>query len=358
MKQDTKVKSIAACAVDVGYFCVKYTLGRKSDGRTSEIQCATFPALAPAVSANQALHAQISGSGEASLVSVKEVDYMIGKGASAFMKASEPRPVDPDYCTTEKYYALTLGALDRIAEHAGAGQETVIESLVLGLPLNTYLQYHQFVRERAMGEHLIGKTGGPVRRRITVKNVHVMVQPHGAMVNFGARRKLEGTTLVVDPGGGTLDWFLVNEEHQILWPRCGAFHQAMIHVARAIADDIKDGLQTSIGAMNAIDKALRTRSLSFMIGANEYEMERFQPLVDAVLEQSIKAMMDKAGPLDDVRRVLFTGGGALLFRSYMENNNNYKGWVNAFQMDDEPVFSNVRGFQIAAEELARSVISV
>lgn len=348
--QDMKVKSIPACAIDVGYFNVKYTTGRRVDGGNSEIDCATFPALAPSVTANQLVHAEGAANATTCIVSVNSVDYVVGKGARSFMRGAEPRPVDPDYPVSGKYHALLLGAMNLIAESAGAGHELVIESLVLGLPLNTYAQYHKAVVDKAIGEHLIGRTGGAVKRRVTVEHAHVMVQPHGAMLNFGARRKVQGATLVVDPGGGTLDWFLLDEENEIAWSRSGAYSQAMIHVARAIAEEIKEGLHHQIGAMNAIDQALLSREATFMIGSRQYEIAKFRPLVDSVLEQSVKAMLDKTGPLDTVRRVLFTGGGAALFREYMERN--FAEWKDAFEMDADPVFSNVRGFQMAAEALA------
>jgi len=352
LKQEMNVKSIAACASDVGYFNVKYTKGRKNDGGDVEIACAMFPAVAPTVTANQLLHASGTPEADTCTVSVSGVNYVVGNGATAFTKGNEPRTVEPEYCTSDRYYALLLGALNYVAQHAGAQHEFVIDTLALGLPLNTYAQFAGGLAEKARGEHRIGKAGGPVLRRVTVNNVHIMVQPHGAMLNFGSRSAAEGATLVVDPGGGTLDWFLTDAEHNIAWARSGAYPRAMLHVAQAIADQIKEGLRNQIGAMNAIDKALRLRESSFMIGPRRYEMANFKPVVEAVLEQSVKAMLDRTGALDDVRRILLTGGGASIFRTYLEEK--YEELKEAIEMDLDPVFSNVRGFQVAAEHIAES----
>lgn len=352
MKQDMKVKSVAACGIDVGYFNVKFTKGRKNDGGDVEIDCDMFTAVAPVVSANQLMHASGTPEANACIVSVKGIDYMVGDGATAFTRGNEPRTVEPNYCMTDKYYALMLGALNRIADHAGAGHEVVVDTVGLGLPLNAYGQYSKALAEKVIGEHRIGRTGGGVKRRVTVKHAHVMVQPHGALLNFGSRTSVDGATLVVDPGGGTLDWFLMDENRNIAWPRSGAYSMAMLHVAQAIADQIEDGLRNDVAAMNIIDKALRLRELSFMIGPRRYEMRTFQSTVEAVLEQAVKAMFDRTGSVRTVRRILMTGGGAALFRSYLDEK--YSDLRDAIEMDVDPVYSNVRGFQIAAEHIAES----
>ena len=352
MKRDMNVKSIAACAVDVGYFHVKYTKGRKHDAGDVKIDCNMFTAVAPVVSANQLMHASGTPEANACVVSVNGVDYMVGDGATAFTRGNEPRTVEPNYCMTDKYYALLLGALNRIAEDAGAGPEFVVDTLGLGLPLNTYGQFSKPLAEKVAGEHQIGSTGSGVRRRVTVNHAHVMVQPHGALLNFGSRTSVEGATLVVDPGGGTLDWFLMDDNRQIAWPRSGAYPMAMLHVAQAVADQIEDGLRNDVAAMNVIDKALRLRQPTFMIGPRTYQTQDFQSNVEAVLEQAVKTMFDRTGSVRTVRRILMTGGGASLFRSYLDAK--YSELRDAIEMDVDPVYSNVRGFQIAAEHIAES----
>lgn len=352
MKRDFKVKTIAACAIDTGYFNVKYTSGRKSEGGDAEIDCGMFTAVAPVVSAHQLMHASGAPEAKTCIVNVRGVNYMVGDGATAFTKGNEPRTVEPDYCMTDKYYALMLGAMNKIADHAGAAHELVIDSLGVGLPLNTYGLYSKALAETIVGEHCIGSTADGVMRRVTVSHAHVMVQPHGALLNFGARSKVEGAILVIDPGGGTLDWFLMDENRAVAWPRCGAYPVAMLHVAQAIADQIEDGLRNEIAAMNAIDKALRLREPTFKIGTRTYELQAFRATVDAVLEQSVKAMFDRTGSLRTVQRILLTGGGAALFRSYLDAK--YPGLKDAIEMDVDPVYSNVRGFQIAAEHVAET----
>lgn len=352
MKQDIKVKLIPARAIDVGYQNVKFTTGRKRGGGDVEIECGLFAAFAPTVSANQLLHAQGTQQADAFAVNVNGNDYMVGNKAKTFTRGIQARHVDAKYCMSDPYYALFLAALKYIADAAEAGQECVIDTLGVGLPLNTYAEYHKALEEKLTGEHLIGRAGGPVTRRVSVNHVQVMVQPHGALVNFGSRpgNKLDGATLVVDPGGGTLDWVLIDEDHEYAWTRSGAFPQAMLHISQIVAEEIQEGLSHDIAAMASIDKALRLREPTFRIGPHIHEMQKYRTLVDAALDQSVKAMLEKTGPLTSVGRILFTGGGAAVFREYMERH--YKQWREAMEIDVDPVYSNVRGFQVVAEQIA------
>lgn len=352
MKQEIKVKVIPARSVDVGYQNVKFSKGRKREGDSVEIECGLFAAFAPTVAATQLLSAQGTQQADALLVGVNGNNYMVGNRAKSYTRNVQARHVDPKYCMSDPYYAMFLGALHYIAEDAGAGQEAIIDTLGVGLPLNTYSANFEALAEKLTGEHLIGPLGGPVVRRVTVRHVEVMVQPHGALLNYGARPKnsLDGVTLVVDVGGGTLDWVLLDEDREIAWTRSGSFPQAMLHISQMIAEQIEEGLSRDIAAMTAIDKAVRHRDTSFKIGPNVHEMQQFRTLVDSALDQSVKAMLEKTQSLTTVSRILFTGGGAAVYREYMERQ--YKQWKRAMEIDDEPVFANVRGFQVAAEQVA------
>lgn len=353
MNRDVPVVAAGVRAVDVGYFNVKYTHGRKLVGDANTISTELFPALAPRLMTNDVMeHPGVN----ACTVNVQGVNYVVGPGAVFHTSASEPRPIDVDYAATDRYHALMLGALHYMAEDAGAGQEFVIGRLVLGLPLNSYHRNVRRLTDRATGEHVIGRAGSDQRRRVTVRSVHVMVQPHGALLNFGVARahllKDNGWTLVIDPGGGTLDWFMARGTTPN-WSRSGAYSKAMLHCAYAIADLINPHWRTQYEIVEAIDLALRTKSEVFKIGAREFRVSDFRGCVDALLEESVKHMIDKTGPLDSVGRILITGGGAPVFHEFLLRRQ--PALAPVIQIDSDPVFSNVRGFQISGEVLERAL---
>ena len=66
-------------------------------------------------------------------------------------------------------------------------------------------------------------------------------------------------------------------------------------------------------------------------------------MVESIARQAVAAMMRRIGPAYDVRNVILVGGGAFLFR---------KAVKQAFTSHEvlevkEPMFANVRGYQIA-----------
>jgi len=103
-------------AIDVGYFNVKFTHGRRrqEDG-TSPIVTDIFPALAPVVSGEvlglRDAHKKAAGT----VVQIDGVHYYVGKDVDTYARGIEPREVSDDYCTTAKYLALLRGALNAMA---------------------------------------------------------------------------------------------------------------------------------------------------------------------------------------------------------------------------------------------------
>ncbi|MEJ8839324.1 ParM/StbA family protein [Ramlibacter sp. AN1133] len=351
MERSTTV-SVGVRAIDVGYFNVKYTKGRKAAGDSSTIDVGIYPSLAPQALASDLNLANGPGRADACTVNVRGVNYVVGPGAIYYTSGTEPRPVDPEYCQTDKYYALMLGAMHYMAKDAGARQDFAIDTLVLGLPLNTFHRHAARLEERMRGEHFIGTSDSKGLRRITIGTSIVRVQPFGGLVNFGMTRRaqLDGWTLVLDPGGGTLDWFMSHGQVPN-WRRSGAYHKAMLQCAYAVADRINPSWKTQFEVVQAIDDALRTNAASFTVGARQFELSAYRSAIDAVLHESVQAMLDCTGPLDAVKRVLLTGGGATVFHEYLART--IPTLAPLMEIDTDPIFSNVRGFQILGEVLHR-----
>lgn len=355
MIRDVPAVTVGVRSIDIGYRNVKFTTGRKLIGGVNTITTGLFPALAPRLTTNQVMK---DPNTDACVVGVRGTDYIVGPSSVDHTSPGEQQAFDLQYSATDRYHALMLGALNYIADAAGAGSEFVIERLVLGLPLNTYHQNVQALTERAAGEHLVRRIGSDQYRRVTVKSTHVMVQPHGALLDFGVAHpgvlKDNRRTLVIDPGGGTLDWFMARGTTPN-WTRCGAHPKAMLHCAYAVADLINPRWRTEYEIVDTIDTALRTRAEAFQVGPRQYRVSDYRGAVDAILEESVKHMIEKAGPLDSVSRILITGGGAPLFHDFILRDQPELAAI--MKVDAQPVFANVRGFQAAGEVMERNRIS-
>jgi plasmid segregation protein ParM len=352
MNRDVPVVAVGVRAIDVGYRNVKYTLGRKMVAGVNTIATGLFPSIAPRLTTKEI----IKDAGiDACIVNVGGADYIVGPAAVNYTQPGAQQAFDLEYSTSDRYHAQMQGALNKMADEAGAGQEFVIGRLVLGLPLNTYHKNVDALKERAIGEHIIRRPGSYLYRRVTVKDVHVMVQAHGALLNFGVSRpdelKDDRFRLVIDPGGGTLDWFMARGTTPN-WARCGAHPKAMLHCAYAIADLINPRWRTQYEIVEAIDLALRKNLEEFEIGPRRFRMNEFRGAVDNVVEESLKHMIENTGELDAVSRIIITGGGAPVFREFIERRLPKLARITETQSD--PVFANVRGFQVAGEVLERN----
>lgn len=353
MKPETPVV-VDVRAVDVGYFSTKLTLGRKLVGDASTIATALFPSLAPRLPANMSMQTALHGKPDGSVVSVDDVNYFVGRDAILYSSGREPREVLSDYSMTEKYHALMRGAFHYIAQDAKATSELVIRHLVLGLPLNTFGENRDHLAARATGEHLLPDPANPGSlRRVTVEKASVIVQPQGALVSYGATHShifKEGWVLVVDPGGGTLDWYVARGRLPN-WQRSGAYPKSMLACAYAVADRIDATWRDNFEIIERIDKAIRDSAPSFTTAGNTYELAPFASGIDAVLKESTDKMVARLGSMDNLDLILFTGGGAKVYFEFFRAR--YPKLAKILCMDEDPVFSNVKGFHVAGEIMSK-----
>jgi plasmid segregation protein ParM len=351
MNHDLNVVRVNSRAVDVGYFNVKYTTGRVFKNGATEIGVGLMPSLAPRLSTNAGMHSPGTSAADGCIIEVNGVRYFVGRGAVFNSSALEPRPVLPDYPVTAKYLALLRGALNYMAKAEDSPNELVIEHLVVGLPLNNFTQYKDVLKSRVIGEHIISlPESKSAERRVTVEDATVIVQPQGALVNFGTQHRTQqaGWLLVVDPGGGTLDWFLSNGR-QPNWQRSGAYSKSMLACATAVCDRINPDLKNQFEIVERIDEAIRTKAESFKIGPKTYPLKDYWQTVESILDESIRYMLGVVGATENLDRVLLTGGGATVFYDHMQRY--YPKLAELVSMDDDPVFSNVKGFQVISEML-------
>lgn len=357
MKSDATV-TVDVRAIDVGYFSTKLSLGRVIGPGGMSVATHIFPSLAPRLPAGMSPKSALNGRPDGTVVNVDGVDYFVGRDAVLFSSGREPRSVLPDYCLSDKYMALMRGAFHYISKHEGNPAELVIRHLVVGLPLNTYAEYQARLQARLLqGEHLLPDPAHPESvRRVTVERVSVIVQPQGALVNYSLNNSSvfdeASWSLVVDAGGGTLDWFLARGR-QPNWQRSGAYSKSMLACSYAVADRINSTWRDNYEIIDRIDTALRKRAESFTTGGTTYYLAEHQPAIDAVLTESVDKMVAKVESLDNLDTILFTGGGAPVFYEFMQRA--FPGQAKMMHMDIDPVYANVRGFQVAGEFMTASV---
>ena len=349
---------IQHAGLDIGFFSTKFTLGKRQGPLGSELLVDQFPSLA--TKSPQKILPQLPNTEplDAVVVEVDDVDYIVGKSVLSMVGAAGgARAQSLDFCLTPAYKSLFLGALYYMAKHRGGNGNLVINHMVVGLPLNTVFIHAEFLKKMVMGEHLIPCPGQP-GRMLTVKVNHVIVvaQPQGAVVNFtsGLDRKIKPKehALVLDMGGGTFDWFICNGNYAPNYMLCGAAPIGALAFAALICDRIKPGLKNQPRVIEKVDEALRSDDLTFRITGVDYNVSDYWPLVTGLLEESLQQMMMQVGALDTIDHILLTGGGAGILKKIAQTR--LAAYKKIMVMDEDPVYSNAKGFYRIAEMMGRS----
>lgn len=349
MNPHPKTAAISAIGIDVGFFSTKFSVGRDKN-RNNEIIVDQFPSQAPRSHISAGKKLPMSAELDGANVQVNGVPYFVGKDVFRMVETFGSRAVVADFSASDPYKALFLGSLGYVASHHGTPSRLVIKHLVLGLPMNTVYAYREPLKRMGEGRHEVpipGKDGQTAT--VTVEEVTVIAQPQGALLSSGGRRRSKiqsDTTLVLDMGGGTFDWF-VSEGLDPNYSRCGAAPIGMLKCAAAVCDMINADWRHDPKVLAKVDLALRTNAPTMRITSREYEMIKYRPAAMAVVTEALDQMIKSVGSLHNIDEILLTGGGAALLE--VPTKHRLKDFAHMVKVDPEPVYSNVRGFHMLAE---------
>lgn len=278
-------------------------------------------------------------------VLVNGVLYEVGPDASLAQDASYRRTLDDDFCLTGAYKALALGALAYM-------NVDFVDVLVVGLPVHIVTKHADALAATLTGVHFIsGHDATP--REIEVAHVVVMPQPIGTFFDHVISNNLYGhmksqTNLVIDPGFYTFDW-VVSHGAKPNSSRSGATTGGMSAVLAAIAESLSKEIGCEIPDHSRIDDAIRT-------GTNPRYLQREWPMAEHLRIGKDKArnlvatMANKVGNGVDLDNIIIGAGGAEFFLGPVKEKFPNHELVVA----KEPIYSNVRGFLYAGEQMAQS----
>ena len=356
MKRDANILSVPARAIDVGYANTKFTCGRKLVNGKSMVHADLFSSITATLRPGAPfMHAPGTRGADGCISEIDGVPHFAGRGVEMHLRGIQHRHVMKDYCTSPSYLALMHGAMHYMLEDAGNPQEMAIEHMVVGLPLNTYLANREHLRNLVVGRHAIGSPDPDVGiRHVTVMDASVMVQPMGALYNYGLSHTdfdLSGWNLVIDVGGGTID-FLVALDKAPNYERSGAHAESMLACSTAVAKAINPELRGQFSVIQNIDAAIRENKETVRIAGVDYEMARYRGAINEVLRRGYEAMLDTIGALEDFQSILVCGGGGAVFHEFL--CEHYPELRHRLRIDSGSAFSNVRGFQIVAEYTQRA----
>jgi plasmid segregation protein ParM len=361
----TKIKPAVAAApeqivrvIDVGFGRVKLSR-RAASGGEGDIEFIHFPSMA-IPSDPSAMRALGQSSRDTFDVPAAGAMYEVGLDIDLAQTGGDfGRDITDQFYLSPIYEALTKGALRYM------GEET-IDLLVLGLPVNQYLNSdrREYLEKTYRGEINIG--GG---KTVEIKEVLVRPQPLGGYIELGnhiddlnkAISSTEGalepleqdadlaslTTLVVDPGEHTTDWLLIRRG-QINTKASGAASDAGRHrVVRAVLEALQAKIGRPLGpaTMPLINDALRLGKPLKLSGMT-YDLAEFEGVIKSAVDDPVSRLIEGVrGMQEHIDIIVIVGGHPDRYRDVLAERFPA---IPVFVMADS-MMANARGFQIIGE---------
>lgn len=323
-------------AVDVGSGNTKFVTAAAG----ADIRCANFPSVAYP-SSDDSPSWPASERKKTVCIPIGPLFYEVGPDVNLAADTFRAKQLHDEYTETPEYMALLRGALSMM-------KLSRIDLLVVGLPVALFAVKKAALEKAMTGRHDIG--GG---KTVTVGKALAVAQPQGALVHYASEHEKMAVigneqSLIIDPGSRTFDW-LVARGMRLVQKQSYSFNRGMSDVLRLLAAEITKDIGSPYRDYDAIDVALRTGKQP-VIFQKPYDMKRLLPLAETVAEQAVSTMKEWIEAPHSLQNIILVGGGAFLFRKAV------KAAFPKHRIHEvkEPMFANVRGFQLAGQNYARS----
>jgi plasmid segregation protein ParM len=339
-------------AVDVGFGYVKFTLHHREI--TEPIACENFPSHSP-LSSDKGLAQALSGIKSRDTVAIKVdgIEYEVGKQVTLALGVNDESVVlGRNFCKSDAYLARLRGALFYMRGNDKNGIQytpDTIELLVVGLPVNTY-------RDKELAKHLQNRVTGlhclPDGRSVTVERALVLPQPMGAFFQHAIKNSLLSSikhqvSLIMDPGYFTFDW-LMSSGMTPLDVRSDAVNRGMSAIFKIMAREInkQENLEMEESILTRmLDEHYRS-GIPFSPFNVEVNLSNYECYGTPVVNEAVASMAAMVGSGGDIHNMLLAGGGAKFYHEAIQNKFPRH---NVIYME-EPLYCNVRGFQMAGEQ--------
>jgi plasmid segregation protein ParM len=326
-------------AVDVGSGNTKLVTGVAG----ADIRCASFPSVAYP-SSGETPQWPASERRKTFCIPVGPLFYEVGPDVGLAADTFRAKQLHDEYTESPEYMALLRGALSMM-------KVPHIDLLIVGLPVALFTLKKAALEKAMVGNHQVG--GG---KTVMVAKAMAVAQPQGALVHYAAEhQKIEtiGTeqSLVIDPGSRTFDW-LVTRGMRLVQKQSHSINRGMSDVLRLLAAEISKDIGTPYRDYDAIDLALRTGKAP-VIFQKPYDMKKHLPLAESVAQQAVSTMRQWIETPESLQNIVLVGGGAFLFKKAV------KAAFPKHRIHEvkEPMFANVRGFQLAGQNYAASTMA-
>jgi plasmid segregation protein ParM len=327
-------------AVDVGYGNTKYV---NTTAETHEhIHCGLFPSIVSVCSGHDLSDGVIAKRNTVRVI-VGDNKYEVGPDAELALRTHSSRVLHNNFAETPEYLALLRGALTYM-------QLSQIDLLVVGLPVSWLTAKSSALKSSLQGVHPIDH-----EEFVHVEKVLVLAQPVGGLIyhtlSTGTYARLrESRSLVIDPGFFTVDWLVVDGIQPIV-NRCGSHPGGTSAVLRKLAESLSQEQLIDLNDLQLLDRALRTGVLNLF--GRQVHLTKHLNAARHVTDEVVNAMTNSVGDGHDIDLIVLVGGGAEFYRPAISRRFPR----HHVHVVPDAVFANVRGFQIAGEEVMRRMVA-
>jgi plasmid segregation protein ParM len=332
---------IVVRAIDVGFGNTKFVSG-VGRGLVIDIRCASFPSRAYPSSRDPSKALGSEGR-KTFAIPIDGLYYEVGPDVMLAADAFRATEIHGDYIETPQYLALARGALRMMRVDS-------VDLLVVGLPVAAFAAKKAALEKLMTGRHDVG--GG---KTVVVHKALAMAQPNGALIDYATQHgRVEAMeheqSLVIDPGSRTFDW-LVARGMKLAHKQSYSVDRGVSNILQLIADDIAQEIGQPYTNLDGIDWALRTGK-SLTVYQRHYNPARMRPMVEIIARDAVAAMMRRIGGAFNVQHVILAGGGAFLYKRAVKQAFNTHQILEV----KEPMFANVRGYQVAGMNFAQTAL--
>jgi plasmid segregation protein ParM len=319
----------------------------------SEVECGSFPSRSPSA-VGKTLDSGLVKGRDTVVVSVNGGEFEVGRGVvDAQDTHDESTVLDNDFCLSDDYLARLRGALyymmDRDETGAKYFEGDTIGLLMVGLPVATF---RNEVLRKKLKTLVTGRHELPSGHSVNVERVLVMPQPMGAFFEYAFSCDLfdtlkEQINLIIDPGFFTFDWLMSRG----LTPqdaRSNSVKRGMSAVIRDIATfaNEKESWNADIGRLCQQLDAHFSKGTPFTVFNKPIDVSNYIDAGKSVVNQAVASLVNSVGSGQDINNIILAGGGAPLYLEAIKKKFPHHNIV----VTKSPVFSNVRGFQLAGEQ--------
>jgi plasmid segregation protein ParM len=323
-------------AVDVGSGNTKFVTAAAG----TDIRCASFPSVAYP-SSDDSPSWPASERKKTVCIPIGPLFYEVGPDVSLAADTFRAKQLHDEYTETPEYMALLRGALSMM-------KVSHIDLLVVGLPVALFTVKKAALEKGhdrpARHRRRQGRDGGQGHGRGSAAGGAGALR-FRAPEDGGDRQRAEpdhrpGLAHLRLAGGRGM---------RLVQKQSYSFNRGMSDVLRLLAAEITKDIGSPYRDYDAIDLALRTGKQP-MIFQKPYDMKRLLPLAETVAEQAVSTMKEWIEAPHSLQNIILVGGGAFLFRKAV------KAAFPKHRIHEvkEPMFANVRGFQLAGQNYARS----